>query len=74
MNNPNHHHGNRPIQSSGNSVSGRLSLPGDRREDPFVTSYKEMLVLVQRMYDMTGQPDLKVMIDKAHSNLGRVPS
>jgi hypothetical protein len=45
----------------------------ERREDPAVTSYKDMLAFVQRVYDLTGQPDLKVMIDAAHQQLGRLP-
>ena len=51
-----------------------LHMPSrERNEDPFVQSYKEMLAVIVRMYEATGQLDLKEMIDRAHAQLGRVP-
>jgi len=44
-----------------------------RNEDGYLASFKEMLALVTRIYEASGQPDLKAMIDRAHAQLGRVP-
>lgn len=44
-----------------------------RRENPRTASHKELLAVVQRIYDLTGQPDLRDMIGRAHEALGYVP-
>jgi len=57
------------------SSTNTLHLPSRDRntEDQFVSSYKEMLAVIVRMYEMTGQSDLKIMIDRAYTQLGRMP-
>lgn len=45
----------------------------ERREDPYVTSFNKLLAFAQRAYDMTGQPDIREMIDEARAVAGRVP-
>jgi hypothetical protein len=53
------------------TAAAALSRP--RLEEPYVTSFNEMLAFVQRVHDLTGQPDLKDIIDRAHAVAGRVP-
>lgn len=65
-----HHHEHSNAQSQVRNGIFR----SERREDPMVTSFKELLGVVQRIYDLTGQLDLKRVIDNAQKQLGRVPS
>lgn len=44
-----------------------------RREDPKDTALKECIGVMQRLYDLTGQPDIKEIIDRANLALGGVP-
>lgn len=41
----------------------------ERIEDARTFSHKECLAVVQRIYDLTGQPDLKEIIDRANASL-----
>lgn len=52
-----------------------LSLPSrrERREDEFITSYVNMLAVMRRLHDLSGDPNIRDIIDQAELALGRVP-
>lgn len=45
----------------------------ERKEDARISSHRECLDIVKRIYDLTGQPDLKEIIDRADMSLAGVP-
>lgn len=45
----------------------------ERSEDARTSSHRECLDVVKRIYDLTGQPDLKEIIDRADASLAGVP-
>ena len=51
----------------------RIPLRRERTEDEFIASYRELLAVVQRVYDLGGDPQIKLIVERANSALGRVP-
>ena len=48
-------------------------MPNDKRDDQdsFAHSYVAMLNVIRRCYDLWGDPELKLIIDKAERALAR---
>jgi hypothetical protein len=51
----------------------RMPLRRERTEDEFVASYLEMLSVMRRLHDLSGDPGMRDIITKDEAALGRVP-
>jgi hypothetical protein len=51
----------------------RLPLRRERTEDEFVTAFFDMLAVMRRLHDLSGDPNIREIILRAEAALGRVP-
>jgi hypothetical protein len=50
-----------------------MRLIRERHEDPKGAALRRCLVMIKRIYDLTGDPEVKDVIDEATAALGHLP-